>query len=228
MLHAATAVLVASLCATGLAQPAEQPPQPGIPIPRPPAPPPKTPEAVRKSFEAYAAAIVNDKGEDAAECVDQQTIKWYGDIRKWALTATREELAKLGLFNRLQAMLVRHRVPRAELEKMDGRKLFIHAVDQGWVGKNSVAGIDIGDVSITSTFAEGTVVRNGRPTKMKFQFVIEGGKWKLKLMPIMTQAEPVLQAQLKREGLTEDEYILRVLEATTGRKPLPDAWDPPK
>lgn len=214
--------------ATAWAQPAEKPPQPGITIPRPPREPERTPAAVKQAFDSYKSAILNDKGADAAECVDRQTLDWYEDTRRWALTATRAQLAELSLFNRLQAVLVRHRVARAELEKMDGRKLFVHAVENGWVGKSSVSGLEIGEVSITGAFAAGTVVKEGRPTNLKFQFVIEAGRWRLKLLPVMKQAEPALRAQIKRAGLTEDGYILQVAETVSGRKPAPTIWDPPE
>ncbi len=229
MLHIALCIALCTQAAPAH-QPAVAPPQPGISMPPVPAPPveDRTPEAVRKAFNDYKEAILNGKGEAAAGCVDKQTLDWYEESRLLALNAGREKLESLSMFNRFQAILIRHRVPRAELAKMDGRKLFVYAVENGWVGKSSVSGLEIGDVSITGAFAAGAIVRERRPTTLKFQFVIEEGRWKIKLMPIMKTAEPALKAQAKRAGMTENEFIFQMAEAVSGRRVPDTIWDAPK
>jgi hypothetical protein len=224
------ALCVAVLVGGVSAQPGVSDPPPGISVPPVPAPPKeeRTPEAVRKSFDAYKEAILNDKGSEAVKWVDKQTLNWYEESRQLALTAGREKLESLSMFNRMQAVLIRHRVPRAELEKMDGRKLFTYAVDNGWVGKSSVSGLEIGEVSITGGFAAGVIVREGKATPLKFQFSMEEGHWKVKLMPLMKMAEPGLKAQSKRAGMTENEFIIQMTEAVSGRKVPDTIWDAPK
>jgi hypothetical protein len=226
----ALALCVALVLGVPAAQPGTTNPQPGISVPPVPAPPEedRTPEAVRKSFDAYKEAILNDKGSEAAKWVDKQTLDWYEESRQLALKAGREKLESLSMFNRMQAILIRHRVPLAELEKMDGRGLFAYAVDNGWVGKSSVSGLAIGEVSITGAFAAGTLVREGKATALKFQFSIEEGVWKVKLLPLMKMAEPGLKAQAKRAGMTENEFIIQMTEAVSGRKVPATIWDAPK
>lgn len=189
---------------------------------------PQNEAAVRAVFDIYQTAILNDRGEDAVNSVSQDTIDWYESVRVMALTAPEDELRRQGLMNRMQVVLLRHRIPVAELDAMDGRALFIHAVEQGWVGKNSVSDVAIGPITINENFAKGPLIAQGKTSPIHFQFKGENGAWKLDLLYTMKVAVPALSAQAKGMDLDENEFILRTAEVLSGRQVPDTIWKPSK
>ena len=110
-------------------------------------------EDVRAALEAYKSAILNDDGERALGLVDQNTRDWYETSLVRAREASKDEIMKLGIMDKLQVLIVRYQVPKLKLMNMTGESLFVYAVDNGWVGKNSVSTLDITEIQITDDVA---------------------------------------------------------------------------
>ena len=49
---------------------------------------------------------------------------------------------------------MRHRVQREQLLRFDGHQLFVHAIDNGMVGKSSITRSTMGAVTIDGNFAK--------------------------------------------------------------------------
>ena len=110
---------------------------------------------VCKSFDAYKKAILNDRGEEAVKYVDSRTVKYYDDMARLVKNADSASVAGLSLMDRLMVFSIRHRATQEEIPGFDGRKLLVYAIQNGMVGKNSVAGNEIGEVTIQGDFAKG-------------------------------------------------------------------------
>lgn len=172
--------------------------------------------AIRESFEAYRKALLEQDGEAASEWVSQSTIDMYEHQVSWARTASRDEVLALGFMNRLQIALLRQQVPRDTLRIATGRSMFAYAVDKGWISRNSVLKVRLGEIREAYGKAVVTLWAEGKKTNERFFFVKENGRWGLDLTKTFQGADVLLQQQAKRQGLTENAFILLAVEALSG------------
>lgn len=180
------------------------------------------------AFNSYKKAILAQDGESAAGWVTKSTIRQYDDYLKWAKTLSRDELKELSFINRFQVIIMKHRIPTEMLLAMDGRDAFVYAVDHDWIGKSGVVPMSAENFQISDNRAISDALHAGQMLPYKFQYIKEDGRWRYDLTIIMTISnEPLKQAAVK-SGLTEDEFMMKLTEAISG-KTVPDTiWDPIK
>jgi hypothetical protein len=181
---------------------------------------------VRVAFDSYKAAILEQRGNDAVELVTSRTIEEYQKYRDLALFAPRTEVQELSLLNRFQVAIIRHRVPVDLLDEMDGRALFVYAVDHDWIGKNGVIRLSIGEVDVASERATSVVTVGSKPTELRFQFRKERERWRFDLVYLMQVSNAALAQIIDAKGLSEDAVIFQLLEAVSGRKVEDSIWEP--
>lgn len=181
---------------------------------------------VRKSFDAYKKAILNDRGEEAVKYVDSRTVKYYDDMARLVKNADSASVAGLSLMDRLMIFSIRHRATQEEIPGFDGRKLLVYAIQNGMVGKNSVAGNEIGEVTIQGDFAKGQFIYQKEPVPFYFEFYKEELLWKIDLTALFPLSAVAFQKMVKDSGQEENEYLFFLLEMLTGRKPGPEIWQP--
>ncbi|MEO1054966.1 MAG: hypothetical protein AAFX87_30310 [Bacteroidota bacterium] len=184
----------------------------------------KEEQLVRKSFENYKSAILNDKGEEAVKYVDSRTLRYYSDILIKTKGADSIALNNLGLMDKLMVFSIRHRATKSEILSFDGEGLLIYAIQKGMVGKNSVANNAVGDVEIDGTFAKGQLIANGQKAPFYFHFYKEDEVWKIDLTSIFPIGTAAFRRVQEESGLNENEYLFSLLGMLTGRKPGSEIW----
>ncbi len=183
---------------------------------------------VKQTFEGYVSAILNDDGVAAYDLVDRNTRDWYGETLERVHTWDRDQIMKLGILDKVQVILIRHRIPKDELLQMTPESLFKYAVSHGWVGKNSVTGIELGKIDIQGSFATGVLRFNGQDSSQRFHFYKENGSWRIDLTELNKMSEAAFLSQIEQSGLTEVDYIFRLIQIVSG-KPVQDSiWSPLK
>lgn len=182
--------------------------------------------AVKEAFENYKKEILAGKGEQAVDYLDKTTIGYYEQILDLALHAPGDELDKKSIIDRLNVYSARHRVAVDRMKTMSGRDFIVYAIDNGMIGKNSVAAISIGDVTIDGTSAKGQAVANGTPTPMYFSFNKEDGVWKLDITSIFPITTDALKKVVANSDLSEDEFIFKALEMVSGGAVSDNIKDP--
>ena len=105
-------------------------------------------EKVRKSFENYQKAILNENGEEAVKYVDSVTVKYYADMLHLVRTADSAQVETLSILDKLMVFSIRHRTSRENIISFDGKSLLVYAIKSGMIGKNSVSKSLIGEVTI--------------------------------------------------------------------------------
>jgi hypothetical protein len=181
---------------------------------------------VRKSFDGYKAAILDDKGDEAIRYVDSRTIKYYSDILSLVRTADSSTVETLSIMDKLMVLSVRHRTSREDILRFDGQALLVYAIKSGMVGKNSVANNSIGEVQVEGDFAKGRFLANGQETPMFFHFYKEAGQWKFDLTSLFSVSTMAFQKMADESGQEENDYLVSLLEMVTGRKPGAEVWRP--
>ncbi len=181
---------------------------------------------VRKSFEDYKTAILNDEGGQAVQFVDSRTIAYYSKMLDLVKTADSGKVNSLSILDKLMVLAVRHRTGKADILSFDGRALFVHAIKSGMVGKSSVADNSIGEVTINGHFAKGQFLYKGQKTPIFFHFYKEQEQWKVDLTSIFGVSTVAFENMAKESGETENDYILHLLEMISGEKPGSEVWLP--
>ncbi len=183
---------------------------------------------VKESFLAYKTAILEADGDTAADVVTQNSREYFRDLADHALTLDRAGLHEIHLTDRLYAMLLRHNLDRTTLQSMSGSEVVSYAVDEGWIGRNGASQLRLGHYEIEGDHASGTILRqDGLKSSFKMEFVREGGRWLLDLVALMKLTRTAFEYAVQQSGLSEDDFVMLMLEQGTGRKPSPDIWSPP-
>jgi len=183
---------------------------------------------VREAFLGYRTAILTGDGETAAELVTERTRTLYREFADDALTLDKPGLDGLHVMDRISVMQLRHQMTRQQLESMNGGEIVAYAVDHGWIGKDGAARLQIGNFTVEGDSASAPILGgDGKETLLRMRFAREQGLWRLDLVEMMALTRVAIAQAIRQTGLTEDEFILFALEATSGRKPGPEIWSPP-
>ncbi len=181
---------------------------------------------VRDAFDLYKSAVVEQRGDIAAELVTDRTLDECKRIRDWSLTADRAKLEKLSLSCRMFALALRHGLRVDDLRKLDGRGAFAHAVDRDLICKASANKMELGDVKVSNDAATAEVLIDGKKAPMHYVFKLERGIWKIDLAAALTDPNGVLVARSATPGVSETEQVLAVVETVSGRKVTDQIWEP--
>ncbi len=181
---------------------------------------------VQESFSAYRSAILSGNGTSAIRYLSSSTFEYYDQMRSLALDGDLEKVQGLSLINQMQVLMLRLRVPAEQLGAMTPRELVAYSVDEGWIGKNSVLAVQPGRVISEKDVAVLHAIVDGQDAGPAFRFNREAGAWLLDLVPTIQAANAGLQMAVKREGISESEFMITLIESVVGRKVGPEAWEP--
>ncbi|MEQ8357290.1 MAG: hypothetical protein RH942_17275 [Kiloniellaceae bacterium] len=185
-------------------------------------------DEVKESFSAYKSAILTSDGAAAKRLVTQESKDYFRGLADHALTLDRAGLQKIHLSDRLYAMLLRHNLDRARLENMTGGDVVAYAVEQGWIGREGAEQLELGAYKLDGDSASGTILQpDGQESTFKMEFTKVGGRWLLELDELMMLTRIAFEYSAKQTGLSDDDFVLLMLEYGSGRKPEPDIWSPP-
>jgi hypothetical protein len=184
-------------------------------------------EEVEAAFYAYRDAIMSDRATEAATLLSPSTIDYYGRMRELALYADKDTLLEQSTMNLAQAMILRHSIPADDLSFMTGFDVIVHAIERGWIGKNSVAPFRVQDVHVTGDTAIIDVVSDRETGVGRMRMVRKDGRWTLDLLFIMEATGARFEAAAEKSGLSREEFILGLLAGLSGIQPRETIWNPP-
>ncbi len=182
---------------------------------------------IRATFERYQAALEARDGATAAELVNAATIASYEESRKAALAATPEQVRGLPMTARLQVLTLRQLLDAGRLADMEGGEVMAWLVEQGWnvsAGKHDDA--RLGGVRIDGDRAQAQYVIGDKLTPLLWNFTREGGKWRLDLASLMPYATQGLAKFTQMTSMSEDDFLMKVIERRGGRPVSEDIWQP--
>jgi hypothetical protein len=163
-------------------------------------------------------AVLSANGETAAEQVTQSTIEQYQKYVNLARTADRETFESLPTMSKFQVLFIRHRIPTDELLQMNGRNLLIHTIKNDWIGRNMLAVIMLGDIQVAGRRATAGVYIDKEKTPYSFQFNKEDKSWRFDMTHMLGDTEKALTLQIQQSGLSENEFLLEMVESAGGGK----------
>ena len=191
--------------------------------------------AIRDLFNRYKAALLSGDGATAARLVDTETFQYFEEIKGLTLTGTEDAVRQRPFVDRLLIVTMRHELPSAELESMNLEGLLKHAIDAGWIGKQSIMGLGIGEITVDGDQATAVAVT---PTtaqaqgaqaasELQYRFVREQGEWRFGFRSLVSSINQMISGLTKQMGTDQDALIFVLVEQLSGRKVLPEVWSMP-
>lgn len=187
-----------------------------------------TPAEVRETFLTYKTAVILSDGAGAAEVVSSGSHDHFRSLAEQALTFDRSALLQVELTERLYTLLLRVTLKPTDLDGMSGSELVAFTIDRGWIGRNGAPRLEIGTSVIEGDSASAAILRpDGEESPYDLQFVRQQGEWRLDLVALMELIHVAFQNEQKNSGLSEDEFVMRMIEHGTNQTVGPEIWDPP-
>ena len=150
---------------------------------------------VQAAYGAYRDAVTAQDGAAAVKLLDQATLDYFGAIQEAALYSSAADVRAQPLVDQLMILIMRKQVPVEQLQGFETRQLVAHAVDNGWIAKEAVQAIRIGDVTVDGNTASG---RDAREPNIELHFSKEGGSWKINLAALLAPMQGVDRSRLRR------------------------------
>ena len=191
--------------------------------------------AVRDLFNRYKAALLTGDGATAGRLVDQETFAYFEEIKALTLDGTEEAVRQRPFVDRLLIVTMRTELAKEQLQTMDLEGLLEHAIDAGWIGKQSIMGLGIGEITIdgdqatavaitpTTTQAQGAQASS----ELQYRFVREQGEWRFGFRSLVSSINQMISGLTKQMGTDQDALIFVLVEQLSGRKVLPEVWSMP-
>jgi hypothetical protein len=190
--------------------------------------------SVRQSFHGLKAALLQNRGEDAAGLVSQSTLALTEQARDLALYGTQAELEAQPTAMLVAALSLRQTIPPRDLQSMPAHDLVAHVVNTDLTRDGPVAGIDIGGVRVDRETALADIVSNRPFPVAQLRFNKEQGVWKLDLREVAygdtaidRVARRISPGSVAGQQALRNEMILAMLAMQTGAGIDASIWQPP-
>jgi hypothetical protein len=202
---------------------------------------------VREVFASYQDALVRGDGALAHRLVDEGTLRYFEGLKRAALEGTESEVKERPFVDRLLVVSMRHALAPEVIETLTFERLIATAMTEGWIQPETVAGLEMGAVSVAGDEATGEPVNTSLPAiatpepsapgepapegdatalAVSYRFVCEGGEWKFRFGSLVDQLDRLVTELTRQLGAEEDALIFSLVEAFTGEKVLPEIWQP--
>ena len=181
---------------------------------------------IHDCFYSYKRAILEDKGDEAFQCLDKRTRDYYAKILQLVKTANRDEVEQLPLMDKMQILIMRNNVPKSELLSMTGDELLIYAINHGMVGKNGTSNLEAGPITVEGDFGKMEIVVREKNSGLTYHFYKEDGQWKLDLTSSFSMAKVAMNTVIQQSGQSENDFIFNMIRLTSRTKPNDDIWEP--
>ncbi len=80
----------------------------------------KDKDDIKKVFDGYKSAILNDKADEALNSIDNKTINYYKSILSEVKTADSNKISAMSLVDRITVLGIRARATKQEIIEMQG------------------------------------------------------------------------------------------------------------
>ncbi len=171
--------------------------------------------AVEESFKTLKTALREGDGQTAVDHVTTTTVDIYERCRKLALDSSGTDFEAIGQLEVLLAFQLRWLLDKKTLESMNGSEVFVWAVDEGMVDKETLESIELDKLQVEGNKAMATLFNKGQPvTDLVLNFELQENQWKLDLMRVFKAVEPVFDALREETGRTKIELAIYLIERT--------------
>jgi hypothetical protein len=182
--------------------------------------------AVRQAFDAYRAALTAKDGKTAASLLTAESIEYYANLKKLALTAPESYLRRARMSDQLAVIDLRVSVPAENLRRWSAAQLAGDAVNRGETQSTVVARLSAGTIEVAGDTGTVQVKLDGKAFEYKLTFYREDGQWKFRLIPILEATEGALRRRVQEDQVTETDLVDEVVAQTVPPEKIRVGWLP--
>jgi hypothetical protein len=198
--------------------------------------PEKDKNEVRKTFDNYKNAIIYDKYDEAANCLDSRTLAYY-DTLLWHIQYSDSAIvASLPVMDQLLVLMVRDVAATKEIIAFNGKSLFAYCIKNKLIDKNDVTNAHIDKVEIDGKFAKGRLITESMKDEKEdspklsnavwLNFYKEANQWKIDMTSLLYLANKIFAGQVSGMKLSVSEFAIEAIVMHTGKIPNPEIWKP--
>jgi len=178
---------------------------------------------VRRAYTGIQRVLADKAYERLPALVDRATIDTYDSLRHDALWASRAEVQRKPVVDRILILSMRYRLGQ-QLHQMTGRDVLAEGVEPPVALFTVLQQTDLDNVTISGANAVVTTkFRGKRSFWSAFHFHKEGDQWKLDLLTLTRDLEPYMTTWFR---VATDADIEAYVAGTSGLKPGPQIWQP--
>lgn len=178
-------------------------------------------------FTTYKNAIVKNDVKSAILQLDKSSFSYYDEILNTSLRADEAQLNQLEILDRLMVLTVKHRVPKDQLIKMNGKDLLIYALENDIINNNRVEKMGIGDIEINGDIAYGQFLQDNKNIALYLGFSYDQSQWRLDVTSLAEPTGFAIRKLVEMQNKDENEVIFMMIEASTpNQKISKDIWKP--
>lgn len=183
-------------------------------------------DQIEDVFADMKSAVLTGNYCVLPDLVDTETLRVYEVLRQQAMRAGREQVELQPLLERTLIIEMRSRLgPR--LAQMTGADVLAAGIDPPpRVLDVLVENVRLAEVVVTGSTASSATVLGNTASPQRYRFVKESGRWKVDLLTIARDAEPLLARHIAKTGQTENQFIEDYVAARSGAPFDPAAWEP--
>ncbi len=171
---------------------------------------------IRGVFLDYRTAALSGDGARAAALLSSMTAAHLGWMRDLALHAPLEELALHPIVNQLLVLRLRQFVPLEELRAMSGEQVLALALSRGWLGRDVVANVELGQIEPQGDGADAELLVSGHPHEWRHLFLRENGAWRFELLQAFGVAESEYGEIAREHGVSGTQVGLVLIYKEVG------------
>jgi len=186
----------------------------------------RTSAELRAVDDAVDRAIDSGDGKKYAEHVSKGSFERLTTMLTLVRTATAKQTRALPFADKYEVLLIRATVEPERLRKMNAREYVVSAVEDGvtW----STSGCKRVRYSVDAKRTQGSITYQAPFTKETFtgQWIKEDGVWKEDLAASSVDLSRWGRAAAKEANVSEDEFVLFLLDEWQGISAPEEIWNP--
>ena len=190
---------------------------------------------IEQTIEDLEAAIAAGDGERFVDGLAPETFQHYDRIIKLALDGTPRQVQVLSVTEKLDIIVMRHRMTRKDLSKMDGRAWLKQMVTRSWGGSIIAAPEYVDHKNVLSRGSSATLevvydVRqpmfsgegSGKKLADRIDFIKVEDRWLADWRRPATLLERIIEVQASMNRMSPERVLIGMVEAASD-KPV-DKW----
>jgi hypothetical protein len=181
---------------------------------------------IQHCFNDFKAAIMRNNGEAAVNLVDSSTIKFYSTLLDKAENLDSLQLEKESMITKFEVFKIRLMITPMQVNQINGRRLLTMLINHGISGNGNIKSYTLGHITIRNDSAEAEKLSNNKRTPFIYLFSKENDFWKIRMTSSNTTTDIAFKQLAIDEGLTDNDYIYKLLEEIFRKKPSNDIWKP--
>jgi hypothetical protein len=184
-------------------------------------------QEARDAWAEYTAAEASRDLETVLKMTDQAYFERLDFLVKMARTGERGRVQRMTPAEKLEIVMMRNRLSKAELATMDGRKWLTKTTTEGWENDEGGGNVTLGEITGKGARKKAQIVVNGIETKLTVDLIKTGDQWAIDPTPLEELINIVVR-KLATSADAENLLIRRWEESSSSKKVLDPIWDPPK